>query len=132
MSNIEYSSFIKILVDLLIDNRKKEFFQRIRFYSNLNKNVDILKDLELITEDNEIKVEINQDIIESKVREKYIKMLRDNGYKEKYDYKNEFIKFYPDDILRGINLINPDKDISFDYLPGKFLNILNKIIKKNI
>ena len=59
-------------------------------------------------------------------------MLRDNGYKEKYDYKNEFIKFYPDDILRGINLINPDKAISFDYLSGKFLNILNKIIKKNI
>ena len=49
---------------MLIDNKKKEFFQRIRFYSNLNKNVDILKDLELITEDNEIKV--NQDIIESK------------------------------------------------------------------
>ena len=63
---------------MLIDNKKKEFFQRIRFYSNLNKNVDILKDLELITEDNEIKVEVNQDIIESKVREKYIKMLRDN------------------------------------------------------
>lgn len=66
MSNMEYSSFIKVLVDMLIDNRKKEFFQRIRFYSNLNKNVDILKDLELITEDNEIKVEVNQDIIESK------------------------------------------------------------------
>ena len=103
MSNMEYSSFIKVLVEMLIDNKKKEFFQRIRFYSNLNKNVDILKDLELITEDNEIKVEVNQDIIESKVREKYIKMLRDNGYKEKYDYKNEFIKFYRDDILRGIN-----------------------------
>ena len=130
MSNIEYSSFIKILVDLLIDNRKKEFFQRIRFYSNLNKNVDILKDLELITEDNEIKVEVNQDIIENKVREKYIKMLRDNGYKEKYNYKNEFIKFYTDDILRAINLINPDKAISFDYLPGKFLNIINKILNK--
>ena len=71
MSNMEYSSFIKVLVDMLIDNRKKEFFQRIRFYSNLNKNVDILKDLELIIEDNEIKVEVNQDIIESKVREKY-------------------------------------------------------------
>ena len=48
MSHIEYPSFIKSINKSYLSINKKEYFQKLRFYSNRNKNVDILKDLEFI------------------------------------------------------------------------------------
>ena len=45
MSKIEFSSFIIKLVDLNINNMKNKYLIKLRFYSNINKSTDILKDL---------------------------------------------------------------------------------------
>ena len=41
-------------------------------------------------------------------------MLDDKGTKTKYVFNNDFIKFYPDDIMMAINKINPNKAVSWD------------------
>ena len=125
MSKIEYSSFIKMLSELNINKMKKEYFLKLRFYSNINKNTDILKNLE-IQFDDDIKIETNKDIIDNLIRDKYIKMLKDNGYKEKYDYKNNFIVINSYDLINAINTLNTNKAISFDYIPGKIFDILKQ------
>ena len=53
-------------------------------------------------------------------------MLGDKGYKEKYDYNNNFIKLYSYDVIKAINSISKNKAISFDYIPGKIFDIINK------
>ena len=60
ISNIESFGFIKSFIELNINNRKKEYFQRLRFYSNINKNIDIIRDLEIILDD-DVKIESNRD-----------------------------------------------------------------------
>ena len=124
MSHMEYSSFIKKIIESYMNNNKKEYFQKLRFYSNINKNVDILKDLELENDNNEKYITYNKNIIDNKINEKYKSMLADKGVKNQYIYTNEFIKFYPDDILRAINKINPNKATSWDYIPNKIVSII--------
>ena len=34
------------------------------------------------------------------------------------------IKFYPDDVLRAINKINPNKAISWEYITNKIISII--------
>ena len=53
-------------------------------------------------------------------------MLGDKGYKEKYDYNNNFLKLYSYDVIKAINSISKNKAISFDYIPGKIFDIINK------
>ena len=127
MSNIEYSSFIKTINESYLNNNKKEYFQKLRFYSNIDKNVDILKDLELINDNNEKYITFNKNIIDNKINEKYKIMLDDKGIKYQYYYENDFIKFYPDDILRAINKINPNKATSWDYIPNKIISVIKKL-----
>ena len=131
MNNQEYSSFIKKINELNINKNKKEYFQRLRFYSEINKNVDILKNLEIITDNNEIKLEINKDNIDKKIIEKYNNMLNNNGYKIKYNYKNFYIILQPYEILDSLNKINTNKAVSFDYIPSNFINIIKNKLNKN-
>ena len=40
-------------------------------------------------------------------------MLRDKGYKEKYDYNNNFININSYDVINAINTLNTNKTISY-------------------
>ena len=51
-------------------------------------------------------------------------MLNDKGIKYQYYYTNDFIKFHPDDILRALNKINPNKATLWDYIPNKIISII--------
>ena len=81
MSHLEYSTFIKKINGSYVNNNKKEYFHKLRFYSNISKNVDILKDLELENDNNEKYITYNKNIIDNKINEKYKSMLTDNDIK---------------------------------------------------
>ena len=75
---------------------------------------------QFLNEENERVITVNRDAIDKEVRSKYVDMFRDKGIKEKLEYGNKFIKFTPLEVLKAIGKINPNKAISWDYIPGKF------------
>ena len=43
-----WSNFLKLLQELKVKNNLKEYFLRLRFYTNITNNIDILKELKKI------------------------------------------------------------------------------------
>ena len=65
--------FLKNVQELRIKNNVKEYFLRLRFYTYINRNTDILKILKRINNDN-IKIPLNKKEINEK---KYKDLLGD-------------------------------------------------------
>ena len=64
INNLEYRSFLKRIKQCKLKNNTKEYFLLLRFYSELNRNVDILKDLEIKNEDNEVMITTDRNVID--------------------------------------------------------------------
>ena len=60
------------------------YLRLLRFYSELNRNVDIFKDLEIKNEDNEVMITTDRNVIDRETEKKYKGMLRDEGFKKIY------------------------------------------------
>ena len=125
-----YESFLVVMNKLKLDGFMKEFFMKLRFYSEINKKVDILRDLEIegtITDD--------KDKIDKELIKKFKTLFHDNGFKMKYQInnpplKNEIITFTEGNITDAIKALKWQKATSWDLIPGKIFNLIQKK-KKN-
>ena len=75
-----WHSFLNELQKYRCQNHIKEYFKRLSFYTNINKKVDILRNLE-INIDNEPKIIVDKDKINSMILDKYQKLLGDHDIK---------------------------------------------------
>ena len=80
--------FLNELYELKIKNNVKEYFLRLRFYTVINKNTDILKNLKIQKDGNEI-ITLDKEEINNAVIAKYKDLLGDKGYKEIYSDIND-------------------------------------------
>ncbi len=119
--------FLKKLQELRIKNNVKEYFLRLRFYTFINRNTDVLKNLKIINNDN-IKITLNKNEINEEVIKKYKNLLGDNGYKEcYYDINDKVINITKEDIIYGCKNVVKNKATSWDLIPGK---CIKKALKK--
>jgi hypothetical protein len=119
--------FLKKLQELRIKNNVKEYFLRLRFYTFINRNTDVLKNLKIINNDN-IKITLNKNEINEEVIKKYKNLLGDNGYKECYfDINDKVINITKEDIIYGCKNVVKNKATSWDLIPGK---CIKKALKK--
>ena len=79
----KWELFLKELYDLRVKNNVKEYFLRLKFYTYINKNTDILKNLKIKKNGNEIII-LNKEEINNEIIIKYKDLLGDNGFKDIY------------------------------------------------
>ena len=110
--------FLKNVQELRIKNNVKEYFLRLRFYTYINRNTDILKILKRINNDN-IKIPLNKKEINEK---KYKDLLGDKWYKEYYfDINDKVINITKEDIIYGCKNLVKNKATSWYLIPGKLI-----------
>jgi len=108
------------LEKLRASRKDKEYFVRLRFYSDLNKNVEILSDLLI---DDKI-VTTDKDIINDRVTHKYKELFRDTGNKNRIQPLDDSVILYTDDIVKDdLFKLNLNKATSWDLIPGKSYEI---------
>jgi hypothetical protein len=121
----QYSIFLTHLEEMKIQRRMKEYFMRLRFYTEIDKNTDILKNLVDPTDGRVItnKIEIN-----GKVHKKYTKLFADNGSKDRYffDRNTGVITLTGEDVIQAVEAMNNDKAMSWDFIHGSAFDILLK------
>ena len=119
--------FLKNLQELRIKNNVKEYFLRLRFYTYINRNTDVLKNLKIINND-KIKITLNKKEINEEIIKKYKDLLGDKGYKEYYfDINDKVINITTEDIIYGCKNVVRNKATSWDLIPGKSIK---KALKK--
>ena len=74
--NENWNIFLKELQNLRIKNNVKEYFLRLRFYTFINKNTDILKNMKIND-----KIVTDKKLINIEINKKYKTLLGDEGYK---------------------------------------------------
>ena len=86
------------LYNLRVANNVKEYFLRLIFYTYINKNTDILKNLKINKNGNEI-ITLGGDEINSEDIIKYKNLLGDNGFKNiYYSFNDKVITIIEEDI----------------------------------
>ena len=114
----KWELFLKELYNLRVANNVKEYFLRLKFYTYINKNTDILKNLKINKNGNEI-ITLNKEEINSEVIIKYKNLLGDNGYKEiYYNFNDKVITITKDDIKYAHENVVKNKAVSWDLIPG--------------
>ena len=129
----EYCSFLLGLEKLKAKNAVKEFFVKMKFYTNINKKTDIIKNL--IINENKKEGDLNyttdMNIINKKITQKFKNLLLDDGKKRVYlpsmEEQNDLFNFSNEEIVRCIKKSNLNKATSWDMIPGK---VFNKFINK--
>ena len=122
-----FYQFLSCFEILKASRRDKEYFVRLRFYSELNKNTDVLSDL--VIDDaywGEI-VSTDKEIINSEIASKYRKLFKDELGKVLLPLIDNSVILYTNDIVNeALNKLNLTKAISWDLIPGKSFNIFKK------
>ena len=114
-NNDDYRAFMGSLKDLDMENRYKEYFHRIRFYTEISRNQDILKDLDVGEELVIDRYEINR-----LVTGRYKELLADKGLKALYPH-GDIIEIEEDDVKEAIISLPSDKAVSWDLIPSRIL-----------
>ena len=115
-----WHSFLNELQNYRCQNHIKEYFKRLSFYTNINKKVDILRNLE-IKIDNEPKIIVDKDEINGLILKKYQELLGDHGHKNIYFNiaQDETINVNEKEVKQSIKCHVKDKAVSWDLIPGK-------------
>ena len=131
----EYRSFLKILGETGIGKRDKEFFIKMRFWSDTNKRSRIMDSMAIEdTDTKEVNVETDRNVIDQKITEKYRRLLRDKGEKTKYKADKlgkECITLNKEDVENSLKRINLQKATSLDYIRGKVYELILKDREKD-
>ena len=114
----------------------KNIFLRLKFYTYINKNTDILKNLKIKKNGNEI-ITLNKEEINNEIIIKYKDLLGDNGFKDIYFTINDkVITITKEDIKYAHKNVIKNKAVSWDLIPGVALKNAIKVeyydIIKNI
>ena len=124
----EYRIFMEEFEKLDKSRSHREYFRRLKFYSDVDKRVEVLKDLkvanDIITDHHEIG---------KLVTVKYKVICQDAGKKSVYRSINQrCIIIQPMDIDSAIHHISLDKAVSWDFIPGIIFKEFKKLKKTNI
>ena len=101
---------------------------KLRFYTFINKNTDILKNMKI----NDI-VTLDKQKMNIEIVKKYKDLLGDNGGTKEYYYNiNEgVIEINKEDIKYALNKVVKNKATSWDLIPGKAIKNAINLIDKN-
>ena len=124
--NENWNIFLKELQKLRIQNNVKEYFLRLRFYTFINKNTDILKNMKIND-----KIVTDKKLINIEINKKYKTLLGDEGHKEYYFNKNDnVIDINAVDVQYAIKKVVKNKAVSWDLIPGKAIKNAINLMKK--
>ena len=134
ISNEEYSNFMLEIAGLKIKRNLKEYFVKMRFYSEMSKSASTLTDLEEYVPDEDMINLITSKLeIDDKVYAKYSKMFDDKGTKEVYppvDQATMAIQGW--EVSNALGNVSFDKAISWDYIPGIAFKEIYDLKKKDV
>jgi hypothetical protein len=119
LSSEEYNNFLVDVEKLKLKKNMKEYFFKLRFYSQLTGSAGVMKELEEIDLSEDM-INLITDKIEmdDKVFPKYAKMFDDKGIKEVYPNRGEIMNIDFNEIGEALDNINFEKATSWDYIPG--------------
>jgi hypothetical protein len=100
------------LNDLRIDRKIKEYFLRARFYTELDKNVGLVHDLEELDSNGELVLIRNRYGINQRIFKKYKTMLGDNRVKNKYYQNTSVIEIKDYELVKAFENVSVDKAVS--------------------
>lgn len=125
LSNEEYNNFMCDIENLNMKRNLKEYFLKMRFYSEINKSSEIMKNLEIHHKEEEIlEVMTEKSDIDDKVLIKYKAMFEDRNRKEHYPSDTPGVEFKAEEIAAAMESVAFDKATSFDYIPGEVFKLL--------
>ena len=127
-SNTEsFIQYLSCFEKLKATRRDKEYFLRLRFYSDLNKNISILNDLSIQDEKWGTSITMERNTICRVVSSKYKKLFKDNGHKEILPLIGNSVILYTDKMVENaLFRLNLNKATSWDFIPGKAYEIFLK------
>ena len=116
-NNEDYDAFMKKFKEDELDNRTREYFLRLRFYTEIGKNSDILKELKCEGEDLDLITDRLE--IAKKVTTFYKDLLGDKGIKTKLEPEGDaLITLDGNAVDKAISELSLEKATSWDLLPG--------------
>jgi hypothetical protein len=121
ISNTNRNEFILFMEELgkcQYKKNKRDFYLRLKFYSELNSNTGVLDNIKYTNDVGEEEVTEDINIINQLVTDKYRKLFNDNGHKIILTFLNNKRYMYSiEDIVESLDNINLDKAMAYDYLP---------------
>ena len=127
-----FLEFMNCFEELKATRRDKEYFVRLRFYSDLNSNVGILNSICIKSNDGEEIISNDQNVINKIVYEKYSKLFNSTDDRVKLINSPSVFMYTETMIIEALKSINLNKATSWDCIPGiSYKNILKdqKLIK---
>jgi hypothetical protein len=121
-----FQEFMNAFETLKATKRDKEYFLRLRFYSDLNSNVGILNNI-CIEEDSETVVSNDTNVIYEVVFQKYSELFRSYYFRTpiKTLNNNEVLIYTDQIIIEALKNLNLNKATSWDCIPGKSFEAFN-------
>ena len=119
-SKEDFKQYMSCLVELKATRKTKEYFARMRFYSELNKDVGILENMTI--EDKEFGKTVSNDrqVINKAVSEKYQELFESGVMKKTYPPIGDRILYYNEGMINeALKEFNLSKATSWDLIPGK-------------
>ena len=113
---------------LQINKNSGEFFQKLRFYSQINLSTGILNNLEIdVPGENRKRVTEDKQEIDKLAHEKYKKVFSDIGVKEVYPaFGNKAIDIIGKEVEEAMDRLNFKKAVSWDYIPGESYKLIRE------
>ena len=127
-----WKKFLEELVQLKVGNNVKEYFLRMKFYTDISRNVSILNNLK-IKKNGKTIITINKNEINNEVKNKYKDLFGDNGTKNIYiksGIKKDLV-ITKEEVENSFKEAAKDKAVSWDLIPGICLKELYKAQKEN-
>ena len=120
ISKEEYSNFMLEIADLKLKKNLKEYFMKMRFYSEISRSASTMTDLEEYNDEEDmIDLITNKIDIDDRVYQKYSRMFDDAGEKDIYPIEGEMtMKINDWEVSNAFDNISFDKATSWDYIPG--------------
>lgn len=128
-----YHTFLSKFEEMKLNNQTREYFLRLRFYTELNKSTEPIKDLEVLLPGGEIGVTQDRFEIDDKLLQKYKTLYKDKGSKQIYhSFPHDPVIFSGADVLEAMEEISFDKATGWDYIPGETFKLIRKLKKENL
>ena len=127
-----WKNFLEELVKLKVSNNVKEYFLRMKFYTDIGRNVSILNNLK-IKKNGKTIITINKKEINNEVKNKYKELFGDKGTKNNYinQNTNKNLIITKEEVKNSFKEAAKDKAVSWDLIPGTRLKDVFKAQKEN-
>ena len=130
----EYHNFLKEPKKLKINNNKKEFYLKMRFWSEIDRNTGLLTELaERNDGAKEATVITDRNEINRRIVQKYKALCRDNGAKQIYlnSFEDVLIEFTNEDLDFALKRLSFKKATGWDFIQGMVFNLIKDETKHN-